>query len=74
MEGLGAINHKPFGEILHRLLIIIAVNHSPKSIHHYNNLCDELEMPNKNIFVEDVKTRWNSTYDMIKVVWEKREC
>ena len=37
------------------------------------NLYDELEMPNKNIFVEDVRTRWNSTYDMIEAAWEKRE-
>ena len=55
IEGLEAINPKLFGEILHRLRkLSIAINHSPKRIHHYNNLCDELEMPNKNILVEDV--------------------
>ena len=74
VEGLEAISQKPFGEILHRLqkLIIIA-NHFPKRIHHYKNFCDELEMPNKNIIVEDVQTRWNLTYDMIEAAWEKRE-
>ena len=30
-------------------------------------------MSNKNILVEDVRTKWNSTYDMIKAAWEKRE-
>ena len=35
VEGLEATNQKPFGEILHRLRkLIIAVNHSPKRIHH----------------------------------------
>ena len=55
MEGLEAISQKPFVEILHRLWkLVIAINFSPKRIHHYKNLCDELEMPNKNILVEDV--------------------
>ena len=58
IEGLEAISQKPFGEILHRLQKLInAVNHSPKRIYHYKNLCDELEMPNKNTIVEDVQTR-----------------
>ena len=74
VEGLEAISQRPFGEILHKLRkLIIAVNHSPKRIHHYKNLCDELEILNKNIIVEDVRTRWNSTYDMIEAAWEKRE-
>ena len=30
-------------------------------------------MPNKNIIIEDARTGWNSTYDMIKAAWEKRE-
>ena len=30
-------------------------------------------MSNKNILVEDVRTRWNSTYYLIKAAWEKRE-
>ena len=65
VEGLEAISQRPFGEILHRLRkLMIAVNHSPKRIHHYKNLCDELAMSNKNIIVEDVQTRWDSTYDM----------
>ena len=55
IEGLEAINKKLFGEILYRLQkCIIAINFSPKRIHHYKNLCDELEMSNKNIAVEDV--------------------
>ena len=74
IEGLEAISQKSFGEILHRLRkLIIAINHSLKRIHHYKNLCDKLEMPNKNILVKDVRTRWNSTYDMIEAAWEKRE-
>ena len=74
IEGLEAISQKPFGEILHRLQkLIIVVNHSPKRIHRYKNLCDDLEMPNKNILVKDVQTIWNSTYDMIEAAWEKRE-
>ena len=74
IEGLEPISQKPFDEILHRLKkLVITINFSPKRIHHYKNLCDELEMPNKNIIVEDVRTRWNSTYDMIKAAWEKRE-
>ena len=36
-------------------------------------MCDELQMSNKNILVEDVRTGWNSTYDMIEAAWEKRE-
>ena len=36
-------------------------------------MCDELKMPNTNILVEDVRTRWNLIYDMIKIAWEKRE-
>ena len=48
IEGLEAINQKPFGEIVHRLRkLVIAINFSPKRIHHYKNLCDELEMPIK---------------------------
>ena len=55
VEGLEVISQRPFGEILHRLQkLIIAVNYSHKRIHHYKNLCDKLEMPNKNIIVEDV--------------------
>ena len=55
IDKLEAINQKPFGEILHRLRkLVIAVNHSPKRIHHHKNLCDELEMLNKNILVKDV--------------------
>ena len=55
IDGLEAISQKPFFEILHRLRkLVIAINHSPKRIHHYKKLCDELEMPNKNIIVEDV--------------------
>ena len=42
-------------------------------IHQYMNLCDELEISNKNILVEDDRTRWNSTYDMIEAAWEKRD-
>ena len=30
-------------------------------------------MSNKNILVEDVWTRWNSTYGMIKAALKKRE-
>ena len=30
-------------------------------------------MPNKTILVREVRTRWNSTYDMIMAAWEKRE-
>ena len=75
IEGLEAISQNPFGEILHILRkLVISINHSPKRIHHYKNLCDELEMPNKNILVEDVRTRWNSTYDMIEPAWEKENC
>ena len=74
IEGLEAISQKQFGEILQRLRkLVVAINSSPKRIYHYKNLCDELEMSNKNILVEDVRTRWNSTYDMIKAAWEKRE-
>ena len=74
LEGLEAISQKPFGEILHRLRkLVIAINFSPKRIHHYKNLCNELEMPNKNILVEDIWTRWNSIYDMIEAAWEKKE-
>ena len=74
IEGLEAISQKQFGEILQRLRkLVVAINSSPKRIYHYKNLCDELEMSNKNILVEDVRTRWNSTYDMIEAAWEKRE-
>ena len=74
IEGLEAISEKQFGEILHRLRkLVIAINSSPRRIHHNKNLCDELEISNKNIRVEDVRTRWNPTYDMIEAVWEKRE-
>ena len=52
---------------------MILINYCPKIIHDHINLCDELETPNKNIHIEDVQTRWNSTYDMIKVAWLKRE-
>ena len=55
IEGLEAINQKPFGEILYGLRkLVITINFSPKRIHHYKNLCDELEMSNKNILVEGV--------------------
>ena len=30
-------------------------------------------MSNKNVIVEDVRTWWNSTYDMIEAAWGKRE-
>ena len=74
IKGLKAISQKKFHEILHRLRnLIIVVNHSPKKIHHYKNLCEELEMSNKNISVEDVHTKLNSTHDMTKVAWEKRK-
>ena len=43
VEGLESTNQKPFGEILYRLRkLIIVVNHSPKRINHYKNLCEEL--------------------------------
>ena len=42
-------------------------------IYHYKNLYDELEMPNKNIIVEDVRIRWNSSYDMSEAASKKRE-
>ena len=29
IEGLDAISKKPFGEILHRIRFVIAINHSP---------------------------------------------
>ena len=29
-------------------------------------------MPNKNIIVEDLRTRWNLTHDMIEAAWEKK--
>ena len=71
IKGPEAISKKPFGEIFHRLQkLIIAINHSPMRIHHYKNFFNELEMP--NIIVEDVRTRRNSTYDMIKATWEKK--
>ena len=58
IEGLEAISQKPLCEILDRLRkLIIAVNHSPKRIYHNKNLCEELEIPNKNIIVEDVRTQ-----------------
>ena len=73
VEGLEAISQKPFGEILHRLRKILGIfNHSPKRIHRYKNFCDELEMSNKNIIVEDVQTWWNLTYDMIESAWKKK--
>ena len=31
----------------------------------------KVEMPNENTLVEDVKTRWNSTYDLIEAAYEK---
>ena len=35
IEGLESIIHKPFGEIFPRLRkLVIAINHSPKRIHH----------------------------------------
>ena len=58
IEGLEAISQKQFGEILHTLRkLVVAINSSPKRISHYKNLCDELEISNKNILVEDVRTR-----------------
>ena len=30
-------------------------------------------MPNKNLFIIDVPTWWNLTFDMIIAAWEKRK-
>lgn len=35
-------------------------------------LCHDLDMNNANLLIEDVSTRWNSTYEMIEAAWEKR--
>lgn len=68
------VPQKPFGEILHRLRkLVIAINSSTKRLHNYKDICEDQSMPNKNMLVEDVSTRWNSTCDMIEVAWEKRE-
>ena len=73
-EGLKAISQKSFGEILHRLQkLVIAIKNSPKRIHHYKILCEELEMLNKNVIVQDLRTRRNLMYDIIGDAWEKRE-
>ena len=62
-----------FGEIFHRLRkLVIAENSIPQRIHQYKELCKTYKMSNKNLLTIDVPTRWNSTYVMITIVWDKR--
>lgn len=61
-------------EILLRLRkLVLATGASPQRVHHYRSLCKELDMKDQNLLIEDVPTRWNSTFEMIEAAWEKRK-
>ena len=57
---------KAFGKILRRLQkLVLMANSTPQRIRQYKELCEKHKMSNKNLLITDVRTRWNSTYDMI---------
>ena len=65
---------KAFGKILCRLRkLVLMENSTPQRLCQYKELCEKHEMPNKNLLITDVPMRWNSTYDMILISWEKRK-
>ena len=65
---------KVFGKILRRLRkLVLMANSAPQRILQYKEMCEKHKMPNKNLLITDVRTRWNSTYDMIIEAWEKRK-
>ena len=65
-------NTKAFGEVLLRLQKLVLVeNSTPQRIPQYKELCEKHKMSNKNLLITDVPTKWNLTYEMIIVAWEK---
>ena len=65
---------KAFGKILRRLRkLVLMVSNTPQRISQYKELCEKHKMSNKNLLITDVRTRWNSIYDMIIAAWEKRK-
>ena len=66
------------GTAVSKLRILVrAIGYSEKRTRQYLSLCEERikrkEMTDKNKLILDCPTRWNSTFDMIKVALTKRD-